>query len=127
MKYLLDTHTIIWFITDDDKLSSSSKQEIENINNTCLISIASLWEMQIKHTLGRLELKTNLTEIFSLINKSLIEILPIIPSHIIENSKLSFHHYDPFDRLIIAQAQFENLSIITKDETFKKYNVKVRW
>lgn len=125
MDYLLDTHVVIWAITDDKRLSSKLKTILVNKSNKCFISIVSFWEIGIKFSLGRLELSTDLNEIFDIINRLGIEILPISPTHILENSKLIFHHNDPFDRLLIGQAISENLTILTKDEQFKKYEISI--
>ena len=102
MNLLLDTHTTIWFITEDKILPINVKTLIEDITNTCFVSIASLWEMGIKHSLGKLDLKVDFMRIFELIDQSGLTILPITTNHILTNTTLEFHHRDPFDRLIIA-------------------------
>jgi PIN domain nuclease of toxin-antitoxin system len=127
MNYLLDTHTLIWFIIDDPTLPLSVKRQIEDTDNKCFCSIASIWEIGIKNSIGKLDLKFNLIEIIKITESSLIELLPIGVSHILENSNLPLHHRDPFDRLLIAQAQNENLTIITKDNAFSLYEVKTFW
>ena len=127
MNLLLDTHTLIWFITDNDKLSSLAKQNIENKQNNCFVSIASFWEIGIKHSLGRLDLNSDLSKIFKIIEATEFDILPITVNQILLNSKLEYHHQDPFDRIIIAQAISENLTIISKDSQFDKYNVPIIW
>jgi PIN domain nuclease of toxin-antitoxin system len=115
LNFVLDTNILICSITEDPRLDESLKTEIKNQQNRCLTSIASLWEISIKHSINKLILKSSLEEIFKIIDLSFIEILPISRDHILQQSKLKFHHRDPFDRLIIAQAQVENLTIITKD------------
>jgi len=110
MNLLLDTHAVIWFITEDDQLPVEIKELIEDTTNTCLVSIASLWEMGIKYALGKLDVKADLKKIFELIVQSGLTILPITITHILTNTTLSFHHRDPFDRLIIAQAKSEGLT-----------------
>lgn len=127
MNLLLDTHTAIWFITDNDKLPRSSKKLIENSDNYCFVSIATLWEMGIKHSLGKLKLKAELKRIFELFFESGLILLPITPDHILTNALLPFYHRDPFDRLIIAQAKREGYSIISKDREFNNYNINVIW
>jgi PIN domain nuclease of toxin-antitoxin system len=127
MNYLLDTHTLIWFIIDDPILPLLVKRQIEDTDNKCFCSVASIWEIGIKHSIGKLDLKFNLVEIIKITESSLIELLPIDTSHIVENSNLPLHHRDPFDRLLIAQAQVENLTIITKDTLFSTYGVKTFW
>ncbi|MBI1286427.1 MAG: PIN domain-containing protein [Flavobacteriales bacterium] len=127
MRLLLDTHTVIWFITNSTELPKGIKKLIENPLNECLLSHASLWEMAIKFSLGKLELRSELKEIFEIIKKSGIEILPINEQHLIKISELPFHHRDPFDRLIIAQALTEGILILSKDSQFKKYDAELRW
>jgi PIN domain nuclease of toxin-antitoxin system len=101
MTYLLDTHTLIWAITDDQKLLRHLKDEIANLDNDVYVSIASLWEIGIKTSLGKLQLNGSLQEIFEAIELSEFKILPIEPSHIAKVSELEFYHRDPFDRLLM--------------------------
>lgn len=105
----------------------SIKELIEDSTNTCLVSIVSLWEMGIKYSLGKLDLKADLKRIFELVDQSGLTILPITPTHILTNSALNFHHRDPFDRLMIAQAKSERLSLISKDGEFEDYNINLIW
>jgi PIN domain nuclease of toxin-antitoxin system len=127
MDLLVDTHAVIWFITEDQKLPGKTKQIIENIDNNCFVSIASIWEIAIKHSLGRLDLNTDLKRIFQIIENSGFELLPITVAQILINAGLKYHHSDPFDRIIIAQAICENLQIVSKDEQFVNYNVPIVW
>lgn len=118
MKILLDTHSLIWFLEDNPKLSGSAKNEIEKLRNQCFVSIASFWEIAIKVSLGKLELRYDFSKLFEFCQKSEIRILPIEPKHLEQLLHLGFHHKDPFDRLIIAQAKSEKMTIISKDENF---------
>ncbi len=127
MGYLIDTHAIIWFITNDSKLPAEIREMMKNSVNKRFASIVSYWEIAIKFSLGRLDLKADLETIFDLINKTGFEILPVAQKHIISASKLEFHHNDPFDRLLIGQAISENFTIITKDAVFKKYDIPLKW
>jgi PIN domain nuclease of toxin-antitoxin system len=127
MNLLIDTHAVIWFITEDDQLPINVKELIEDATNICFVSIASLWEMGIKYSLGKLDLKVDLKKIFELIDQSGLTILPITATHILANTALDFHHRDPFDRLIIAQAKSEGLKLISKDGEFKGYNINLIW
>ena len=127
MNVLLDSHAIIWFITDDSNLPLKSKQIIENKDNTCYISIATFWEIGIKNSLGRLNLDADLKAIFKVIEKTGFDILPITLNHILKSAELDFFHQDPFDRIIIAQAITENLIVITKDQYFTKYPISLCW
>lgn len=127
MAYLLDTHTLLWFIAGDKKLSSSVKAIIKNIDQSCYISIASLWELTIKIQLGKLVIKTPLNEIFDFVERNSIEIIPINTEHLLQLSKLPSHHNDPFDRIIVSQAISEDLILLSRDKGFKKYKVKLKW
>lgn len=127
MRYLLDTHTLIWFLIDDPSIPPATKDEIRNINNECFVSIATLWEIGIKHSLKKLQLKTNLKEAFDLIQSYPFSILPVSPNHILQLNSLPLHHRDPFDRLLIAKAQTEKLVLISKDKVFSNYDVVLKW
>lgn len=128
MKYLLDTHSLIWFIGGDAQLSSRARQLMEDKENELLVSIASLWEMAIKVSLGKLTLQRPFEELFpSQLNRNSIEILGVAIEHLQTVCTLPFHHRDPFDRLIIAQAQVENMPIISVDILFDNYAVKREW
>ena len=128
MKYLLDTHSLIWFIGGDPQLSAHARQLMDDEESELFISIASLWEMAIKFSLGKLNLSQPFEEMFpAQLEGNSIEILGITTDHLKTVSTLPFHHRDPFDRLIIAQAQVEQLPIIGTDTTFDNYGVKREW
>ncbi|MGV2830412.1 type II toxin-antitoxin system VapC family toxin [Myxosarcina sp. GI1(2024)] len=124
MRFLLDTHTFLWFVNDDPKLSDRLKGLIEDTSNVSYISVASLWEMSIKFNLGKLTLDPNYEEFIEReVITSSIQLLNIELEHLKINAILPFHHRDPFDRLIIAQSIAENIPIITVDSAFDKYSV----
>ncbi len=127
MDFLLDTHTFIWFLNGDEVLPKKIKNQITDISNKCYLSIASIWEMGVKLSLNKLQLDVEFSQINNFILKNEIIILPIEISHIQSLIKLPLHHRDPFDRLIISQAQVESLNILTKDVMFENYLVKVLW
>lgn len=127
MELLLDTHAFIWFVNGDKLLPDNVKDEIRDISNKCFISIASLWEIAIKTSLGKLELKADFNKIGEILSLNDIEILPITFGHIQKLLKLKYHHRDPFDRIIISQGIADKLTVLTKDENFKKYRVKIMW
>ena len=127
MDLLLVTHTFIWFFNGDNNLPKHSRTLIENTTNKCFISIASIWEIAIKQSIGKLELAKKFNHIIDFIDNNDITILPIIFKHTQELINLKFHHRDPFDRIIICQAIVENISIITKDENFHKYSINIIW
>lgn len=117
MDYILDTHTFIWFINGEE-LSSNLVAKIKNLDNSCYISIASLWEIAIKTSLGKLTLRSDFGSIKDFLFNNNIEILPVTFDHIQQLIKLPVHHNDPFDRVIIAQGITENITILTKDKNF---------
>ena len=127
MNLLIDTHALIWFITDNDKLPLKTKQIIENKENNCYVSIATYWEIGIKNSIGRLDLNSDLETIFQIIEETGFETLPITTNQILRNANLEFHHQDPFDRIIIAQSLTEKMTIITRDSQFEDYNVPIIW
>ena len=124
--YLLDTHTLLWFLRDSPQLSKKAL-EIITTENKVYVSIASLWEIAIKKSIGKLEFKHSIEKIAELCHEKDILILQIQPKYFDKIIKLPNIHNDPFDRLIISQAIIENLVIITKDTIIPKYSVKTIW
>ena len=127
MNFILDTHTLIWFLEINPQLSSLAKKTIENDSHKIFIRIASIWEIAIKVQTGKLSLTKTLEEIILETEKLQIEILTIDTSHVLSLQKLPLHHRDPFDRIIIAQAITENFQIVSKDEQFDLYRAKRVW
>jgi PIN domain nuclease of toxin-antitoxin system len=127
MDLLLDTHTLIWFLNGDKQLSQKVRNEIENTNNKKVVSIASVWEIAIKTSLNKFNFPKGLKGIVELIHENNFEILPISINHTLLVSTLAFHHRDPFDRILVAQSQAESLTIATKDDNIKQYDVKTIW
>ena len=127
MDLLLDTHALIWFINGDNTLPDNVINKIKDIRTNCFVSIASIWEIAIKLSLGKLELNGSLEDISRIMERYQIELLPISFDHIQKLLTLESHHRDPFDRIIISQGQVENLKIVTRDENFIKYNVEIIW
>ncbi len=128
MKLLLDTHVFIWWSGEPNKLSEKVLNACENRANRLILSIVSIWEMQIKMQLGKLKLKRSLKELVKNqqdVNSLLI--LPVSPNHIFMLDNLPMHHSDPFDRLLISQAIEEKLFLVSKDEKFSDYAVKLFW
>ena len=122
MRYLLDTHTFLWFITDDKQLSQKATKVIVNPDAVKYVSMASLWEIAIKLNIGKLELDMSYDELLQQMDINGFSLLPIEFAHTSALCTLEFHHGDPFDRLIIAQALVENLVAISKDKNFTKYD-----
>ena len=128
MKLLLDTHAFLWFIEGNLNLSDVVKNAIEDQNNQKFLSVASLWEMSIKISIGKLELGMTFTELINReVYENTIELLEIKPEHLDELTKLPFNHKDPFDRLIIAQGLAEKIPVVTKDSAFRSYPITLLW
>lgn len=127
MNLLLDTHALIWFLEGDDSLSSAAKERIENPENTNFVSVATFWEIAIKVSLNKLTMQMALHDFKQTIWENGLEVLPISIEHALFVSKLPFHHRDPFDRILIAQATIDNMAIISRDEAMQFYNVKTVW
>lgn len=121
MKYLIDTHTFLWFIEGSTQLSEFPKSLVENENNEIYVSIISLWEISIKTSLNKLSVKGEYESIVFDIEKNDIDILPMTFTHTIQQNKLPHIHKDPFDRMILSQAIVENINIISRDEVFDEY------
>lgn len=128
MRCLLDSHTFLWFIAGDDRLSERAREVLSDGETEALLSVASLWEIVIKVSLGKLELARPFPELIpQQLDENEIELLPIDPSHLSVLLDLPFHHRDPFDRLIIAQAISEGLTVLSGDGEFRQYPVRVVW
>lgn len=125
MRLILDTHILIRFLEGNKSLSKSRRQIIADSQNDVFVSIASLWETAIKISINKLALARPLADVIKQIAAENIKILPILSEHTLTVSTLPFHHRDPFDRIIIVQAQIENLAIVTDDTNFGAYNVKI--
>ncbi len=125
MRLLIDTHILIWFLEGNNLLSKSRRQIIADSQNDVFVSVASLWEIAIKISVGKLNLVNPLDDVINQIGIENIEILPISPEHTLQVSVLPFHHRDPFDRIIICQSKVENLKIMTDDSEFGSYGVKI--
>lgn len=128
MNYLLDTHTFIWWDSKPEKLSTQVLKYCEDGNNKLFLSIASIWEMQIKHQLGKLSFDTDLELLIKeqVQNNSLL-LLAIKPKHVFTLSKLPNVHKDPFDRLLISQSMQEEMTLLSCDSVFSDYPVDVIW
>ncbi len=128
MRILLDTHAFLWFILDDPKLSRVAKQRIVDPDAAVLVSPASYWEIAIKISLG----KYALPEPYALfmereLARNDFAILPIEPKHTALLTDLPFHHRDPFDRLLVAQAKAEGMPLVSCDDTLDAYPIVRIW
>jgi PIN domain nuclease of toxin-antitoxin system len=128
MSLLLDTHTALWFFNNDEALSTSAKAQIENYQGRIYVSIASLWEVGIKVSVGKLTLPGAFVDFFTRqLNLNQIEILSISLEHLHTITTLPHHHRDPFDRLIIAQALSEQMPVVGTDTVFDLYGISRIW
>lgn len=128
MKVLVDTHTFLWVLLDDPRLSQTAKQIVTSKKEELFFSMVSLWEISIKMRLGRLKsLGSSVAYLRAEMNNYGMELLPIRFEHILQQEALPNHHGDPFDRLLIAQAITESIPVLTHDEKFRAYAVKMLW
>lgn len=123
---LLDKHAIYWFLSDDEKLPENVKKRIET-ETEVYVSVASFWEMSIKNSIGKMELPASISVMMGACEEMGFQLLPITAQHLERIKALPKIHGDPFDRLLICQAQEGNMEFITKDENIPKYDVKTVW
>ena len=126
-KFLLDTHTLIWFAQGSPNLSLKAKDSILEISNACFVSSISIWEIAIKTNIGKLDFSFSFHELELLLAENKIKIISPTIEDFTTYQKLPLHHKDPFDRILIAQAITNDLSIITKDREFTQYEVPIIW
>lgn len=122
MRYLLDTHVFLWWLSLDKRLKEGWKQVISDSSNQVFLSTVSAWEMSIKLQIGKLKLKTPLADCFKDLS---FEILDISLDHILTLNQLPLKHKDPFDRMLIAQAKEEQCILVTDDEQIQAYDVPI--
>jgi len=128
MNVLLDTHSFLWMTLDMPELSARARAAIENPANRKYVSMASLWELAIKDGLGKLDLQTPLDELLAEIgNPFPLHRLGIQDAHVLAYRNLALHHRDPFDRMLVAQALSEGLTVVGCDEAFDAYGVRRVW
>jgi PIN domain nuclease of toxin-antitoxin system len=128
MKLLLDTHALLWFIGNDPQLSAPARENIENPAHEKFVSAASLWEIAVKLSLEKLKLPRPFDEVFpQQLEVNGFELLPISCAQLNQLAALPFHHRDPFDRLLIAQALADGMTVVTRDLEFSKYPAKILW
>ncbi|MEE4599814.1 MAG: type II toxin-antitoxin system VapC family toxin [Desulfobacteraceae bacterium] len=128
MKVLLDTHAFLWSITGDDRLSKTAEEIFLDPDNNLFFSAASFWEICIKMNLGKLSLKRGW---FKTIQEEMrinaVQWLPVEMRHCVELTKLPFHHRDPFDRMLIAQAMVADLQLLSRDGRLSAYEINRIW
>jgi PIN domain nuclease of toxin-antitoxin system len=128
MKYLVDTHCFLWWLTDDSRLSAPARSAMQRTDAQVFLSVASLWEIMIKVSIGKLVFPQDARRYLSRhLTKTGIQLLPIQASHTFELASMQQIHRDPFDRMLVAQSLVEAIPIITKDEVIRRYPVKTIW
>lgn len=127
-RFLLDTHTFLWMTGEPTRLGSRAREVIESGNAQLWLSTASVWEMAIKSSLGKLELPSPLSDFLEeQLSATRTSFLEIRAEHAVRVEKLPWHHRDPFDRLLIAQALFEKVPILGRDPDFDAYSIQRIW
>lgn len=128
MRLLLDTHAFIWWLGEPEKLSPKALALLVDAGNDLLLSVASIWEMQIKIQLGKLKLTVSLSELVESHRQTNgMQVLPVELEHVLALDALPAHHKDPFDRLLVAQANVEGACLVSRDPVFSSYPVKLVW
>lgn len=128
MNLLLDTHTFLWFTAGNSNLSEVARSAIEDENNDVYLSVASLWEIAIKISIGKFELSESFEALIpQQLAENEIELLNISVAHTALVASMPFHHRDPFDRLVAAQAKAEQMTLVSADDIFDSYEVDRIW
>lgn len=128
MKLLIDTHAFLWLMGEPEKLSRKALGACQDRGNELYLSVVSTWEIEIKRQLGKLRLKSPLRTIIpQQQEKNNLQILAVALEHVLALGDLPLHHTDPFDRLLIAQAQVEDAYLVSSDPLFAQYPVKLWW
>jgi PIN domain nuclease of toxin-antitoxin system len=128
VRALLDTHTFLWWINDDARLSNRCRAIISSGVNEILFSAVSAWEIAVKASIGRLTIPGDLeTYTLEQVSRNRFEVLPISLAHALRVSRLPSHHKDPFDRMLIAQALVEKVTILTAEAQIARYPIHVAW
>lgn len=125
---LLDTHAFIWWATNDVRLSAPARETIGDAGTPAFLSVVTPWEMTIKHAIGRLDLaESPRSLVYAQIARHGFQLLDVGLEHVFGVGELERHHGDPFDRLLIAQARAERLTLVTGDAVFERYDLPLVW
>jgi PIN domain nuclease of toxin-antitoxin system len=128
MKLLLDAHAFIWWDDNPQRLGSAAQAACFDVNNALFVSAATLWELQVKTMIGKLTLRRALKQMVSdQEQRNGLQILPVTAEHVYQLSGLPSYHKDPFDRLLVAQAQIEGCHLVTQDREISRYPVQIVW
>jgi PIN domain nuclease of toxin-antitoxin system len=124
VRVLLDTHALLWWVTDDPRLSDSARRAMTS--SPVVVSVVSLWEVEIKRTLGRIEVDTRQL-LHEITQTEGFTVLDVRPTHVLTLGDLPLLHKDPFDRMLVAQALRDRLVILSRDEALERYGADVLW
>jgi PIN domain nuclease of toxin-antitoxin system len=127
VQLLLDTHALLWWLAGDRRLSTPARRAIENAENAVFVSAASAWEISTKHRLGKLDAAAIVGRLGALLTSQGFEPLDMTVNHAERAGALPDEHRDPFDRMLAAQAQAENLTLVSNDAAFDGYGVTLLW
>jgi PIN domain nuclease of toxin-antitoxin system len=122
MRLLLDTHTLIWWLEGSSEIPKAASDALRSAENAKIVSVVSIWEMRLKAALGKLKLPKNFRVI---LDQQPVAQLPILADHAHAFGELPLHHRDPFDRMLVAQALVENLTVVTRDPRLREYGVPI--
>lgn len=124
MRLLLDTQIFLWFLSDESRIAANARQAIKSSENSVLVSAASVWEIAIKASIGRLGIaRADVMKLLRLIDTAGFDELPVLARHAVAVRTLPMHHRDPFDRLLVGQALAEDLVLVTTDPAIRAYDV----
>lgn len=127
MDLLIDTHVLLWTLLDDGRIKPSVRAWLANGENRVYVSLASLWEISTKYAQRRLKLPGGFDFVLQFMEEWRMETLPVTLQHVRAASALPFHHGDPFDRMLVAQANIEHLRLVSADPKVHLYNVDILW
>jgi PIN domain nuclease of toxin-antitoxin system len=127
MRYLLDTHTFLWLATEDPKLTPAARAIFVDREHDCFLSAASVWEMAIKSSLGKLSIAPGVDHVVRGGRERGLRVLDVTSEHADLVERLPFHHRDPFDRLLVAQAMYEGMPLVSCDAQLDAYRVMRIW